>query len=328
MVSELIIDETPLTEPYVPERLLHREGVIKEVASSLKPVMKNRSADNLLIYGDSGTGKTTVIKHLLESEFKDSSVYINCWNVKTRHKILSEILLKLNQVVHGRESTDELARKFEKLTNRRTIVCLDEADQLKDTSVLYNLARSNSAVTLVANNEYFLASIDPRITSGLWLKRVRFKKYTANELVDILKERVTYALKPNVVNNAVLRIIALIADGDARIALQTLHNAAKTSERKNLDVITIDEAKESVKQAKLSKRSYQLSKLSVHERTLYDILERNGKMKSGELYNGYCKLVDYPLQDRAYRANMERLVERGLVVAQGDGKGRMYLVNP
>lgn len=44
MVSELIIDETPLTEPYVPERLLHREGVIKEIASALAPVLKGRSS--------------------------------------------------------------------------------------------------------------------------------------------------------------------------------------------------------------------------------------------------------------------------------------------
>jgi len=46
----------------------------------------------------------------------------------------------------------------------------------------------------------------------------------------------------------------------------------------------------------------------------------SGKMKSGKLYAEYCKLVDYPLQDRAYRDNMERLVEKGLVTAQGDGK--------
>jgi Cdc6-like AAA superfamily ATPase len=119
-----------------------------------------------------------------------------------------------------------------------------------------------------------------------------------------------------------------IADGDARVALQTLRNAAKIAERKNLDKITIEEAKEAVKDARLSKRAYQIAKLGVHEGLLFEILERNGKTKSGRLYTEYCKLVDYPLQDRAYRANMERLVERGLVIAQGDGKGRLYLINP
>lgn len=172
---------------------------------------------------------------------------------------------------------------------RKIIVCLDEADQLKDTSVLYNLGRSGTSVVLVANNEYFFATLDPRISSSLWVKRIHLKKYNASELIDILKERSEYALRPNVIDNLVLRIISQIADGDARVALQTLRNAAKIAEKKNLERITIEEAKEAVKDARLSKRAYQVSKLSVHERMLYNILERNGKMKSGKLYDEYCR---------------------------------------
>lgn len=326
MPSELIIDETPLTEPYPPERLLHREGEIKEIASALKPVLKNRSADNLLIYGQSGTGKTACIKHILEN-FEASAVYVNCWNVRTRHKILSNILVKMGQVVHSREPTDELATKFENLARKKIIVCLDEADQLKDISVLYNLARSNTAVVLIANTEYLLTMLEPRIASSLWLRKISFRKYTATELLDILKERAAYALRPNVIDNNLLRIVAHIAGGDARVALQTLKNAARAAERKNLDKIAIEEIKEAVKDAKLSKKSYHLAKLNAHERALYNILERNRKMKSGKLYSEYCNLVDRPLQERAYRANMSKLVERGLVVAQGEGKGRTYSIN-
>lgn len=251
----------------------------------------------------------------------------NCWNLKTTHKILTNILVKMGQPVHDREPTDDLVTKFEKLAKKKIIVCLDEADQLKDTSVLYNLARSNTAVVLIANSEYLLATLDPRISSSLWLKHVRFKKYTANELLDILKERASYALKPNVADSSMLRIVAHIANGDARIALQTLRNAAKAAERKNMDKITINEIKDAIKDATLSKRSYHLTKLNAHERLLFGILEINGRMKSGQLYSEYCSQVDYPLKERAYRANMNRLAERGLVVAQGEGKGRVYCIN-
>ena len=82
-----------------------------------------------------------------------------------------------------------------------------------------------------------------------------------------------------------------------------------------------------MKDARLSKREYHVAKLGVHGRMLHDILERNGKMKSGKLYMEYCKMVDYPLQDRTYRANMERLVEKGPVIAEGDGKGSAYSIN-
>ena len=233
----------------------------------------------------------------------------------------------MNQVVHGRESTDELVKKLDSRAKRRFVVCLDEADQLRDTSVLYNLVRSNASVVLIANAEYFLAFLDPRIVSSLWLKRVQFKKYTAGELFDILKERAQYALTPDAADKQVLRFISLVADGDARVALQTLRNAARVAERKTLEKVMIEEDKEALKDSRLSKRVYQLSKLSAHERVLHGLLERNGKMRSGKLSIEYCNIVEDPLQERAYRANMERLVEKGLVIAHGDGKGRAYLID-
>ena len=327
MVSELILDEAPLTEPYAPERLLHREGVVREIISALSPVLKNRTSENILVYGDSGTGKTSVIKSILQKHFESSFVYVNCWNVRSRHKILSEILLQMNQMVHGRESIEELTKIFERVPKKRLVVCLDEADQLRDTSILYNLARNSVAVILIANSEFFLAELDPRVSSSLWLRRVEFKKYSATELTDILSERVEYSLKPGAIDDHVIHIISTVANGDARVALQTLRTAARLAERKGSAKISIDEMRGAVREARLSKRAYLITKLNPNERLLYGILEARGKTKSGTLYQDYRKQVDNPLQERAYRENMERLAEKGLVIALGTGRGRSYAIN-
>lgn len=76
--APIIINEEALTEAFVPTRLLHREGQVRELESRLKPALKNRSIENIFLMGPSGTGKTTITKWILENYFKEISAYINC----------------------------------------------------------------------------------------------------------------------------------------------------------------------------------------------------------------------------------------------------------
>ena len=49
-------------------------------------------------------------------------------------------------------------------------------------------------------------------------------------------------------------------------------------------------------------------------------------MPSGLLYKKYCKLVSKPVVDRAYRNYMKKMVELGLVKADGFGRWKIYEV--
>jgi len=47
--SPIIINEEALTEAFVPTRLFHREGQIRELERCLKPALKNRSIENIFL---------------------------------------------------------------------------------------------------------------------------------------------------------------------------------------------------------------------------------------------------------------------------------------
>ena len=320
-------NELPLTEAFIPTRLFHREGQLRELGRCLKPVLRNRLPENVFLVGPTGTGKTIVARWILESHFADKSVYINCWKYRSAHDVLKEILLALGMVIHGRENTSDLIEKFEKiLKKKKIIVCLDEVHQLKESNVLYVLARNACGLTLISNHIYSLMSLDSRIRSSLALTEIRFPDYKTEEMYGILKDRVQYSFRPGTLDDGLIRVGALMSRGDARVALETLRRAGRKAEDKGLKKFTIKEMKEASREAKKLKKSYILSKLNDHQRVIYEILEKKMRMGSGKLYMEYCRLVSKPVVTRAYRNYMKKMVDLGLVNVKGKGRWKEYKI--
>ena len=323
MSQPILLDESLFDEAFIPERLVCRDGQIKEIARCLGPIRNGKSGRNLFIYGPPGTGKTSVCKWILKEHFPKQSVYVNCWSKKSTNSVLQEILFQLGHVIHGRESTDDLVRKIERL-NKKIIVCLDESDHIKDLDVLYIIARNSHNMILVSNQSYPIPKMDSRIRSSVLLNEIEFKHYSSDEILQILKERVAYGIRQTSLEIQLLSILSKICCGDARVALQGLKIAAKEAEAKDLDKITIDEIRSAIKCSRKYRRSYVLGKLNDHQMIIYRILKDNGSMRSGELFKEYLRVSREPVVDRAYRNYMERLVELGLVKRHGDGKWRCY----
>lgn len=315
----------PLTEAFLPTRLFHREGQLRELERCLKPVLNNRLPENVFLVGSTGTGKTIIARWILESYFGDRSVYINCWKYRSAHDVLKEILLGLRMVIHGREKTSDLIKKFEKILKKnKIIVCLDEVDQLKESRILYVLARNTCGLILISNHIYSLMNLDSRIRSSLALTEIHFPNYKPEEIYDILLDRVKHSFRPGALERELIRITALISRGDARVALETLRRAGRKAEDQGLQQVTIQEIREASKEAKKLKKSYILSKLNEHQRVIYEILEKKMKMASGYLYKEYCKLVSKPVVARAYRNYMKKIVDLGLVNVRGKGRWRIF----
>ena len=74
----IIVNELPLMEAFIPTRLLHGDGQLKELERCLKPALRNKSIENIFITGSTGTGKTLLAKWILETSFKDNSAYVSC----------------------------------------------------------------------------------------------------------------------------------------------------------------------------------------------------------------------------------------------------------
>lgn len=323
MSQPILLDESLFDETFMPERLVSREGQIREIARCLQPVRSGRSGRNVFVYGPPGTGKTSVCRWIMKEYFPKQSIYVNCWSKRTTHKIMEEVLLQMDQVVHGRESASDLIKRFEKL-GRRVVVCLDESDQMKEPDILYVLPRVSCNVVLISNQTFSLSSLDSRIRSGLFLNEVEFKSYSKDEILQILKERLPFGIRQDAINPELVSIIAKMSNGDARVALQTLKIAAKEAESKDANRIIIDDVKHALGYSRKYRLSYLLGKLNEHQRTIYEILKRNGSMDSGILFDEYCKNVKTPVVDRAYRNLMERLKELGLVKDEGSGRWKRY----
>jgi len=323
--ESIIYNELPLTEAFIPTRLLHREGQLRELERCLRPALQNKSIENVFLVGPSGTGKTTLARWILESDFKDVSAYVNCWKYTSTHEVLKEILLTFQKPVHGREPTGELVKQLENLIKKkRIIVCLDEVDHLENFDVLYILSRNNVGLILASTRYHALIDLPSRIKSSLALTEIEFPAYKPEELFDILKDRVEYSFRQGSMKKELIRIASIAAEGDARVALEILRRSGKKAEDKGLKEVTIEEIKQAIKEAKKTKVAFFISKLNEHQKVIYEILGRKKKMASGMLYREYCKAVANPVVDRAYRNYMIEMVELGLVKVEGRGRWKVY----
>ncbi|MEK6911264.1 MAG: AAA family ATPase, partial [Candidatus Thermoplasmatota archaeon] len=63
------MDRDILRPSFVPDRLPHREAHVDQLAQILATALRGERPSNVLIYGQTGTGKTAVVKYI-ENEFK------------------------------------------------------------------------------------------------------------------------------------------------------------------------------------------------------------------------------------------------------------------
>lgn len=323
----ILVNEEALTEAFVPTRLLHREGQIRQIEKCLTPALENKPIENIFLLGVSGTGKTTVIKWILENYFEGISAYINCWKNRTNYEVLKEILLSLQLPVHGREPTSELIKKLEKRTlSRRIIVCLDEVDRLKDIDLLYILARGNCGLILVSTSYHSLLCLTSRIRRSLSLSEIEFPAYNASEILDILNERVEYALRPGTIEIGMLKLAALASAGDARVGIEILRKACKKADAKYLDKVGLPEVDSAISEVNRFDLLQPVQKLNDHQKEILRILGKNKSMGSGQLYREYRKAVERPVVDRAYRNYMKKMVSIGIVKSEGSGRWTSYSI--
>ncbi|MHA1595613.1 MAG: ORC1-type DNA replication protein [Candidatus Baldrarchaeia archaeon] len=258
-----------LRPSYVPDELPHREEQITKLGAILATALKGGTPSNAFLYGKTGTGKTAVALYVLKylenvcdklGVSKPLTAYINCRIVDTCYRVLARLCEEVGgKVPFTGLPTDTLYEKFKAYLDRTSnlmIIVLDELDRLikknKDIAndVLYNLTRINShlsqarvCVIGISNDMMFKDYLDPRVLSSLSEEEVFFPPYTADELRDILLQRVKISFNDGVVGDDVINLCAALAareHGDARRALDLLRVAGEIAEREGASKVTTD----------------------------------------------------------------------------------------
>ncbi|MFQ5721660.1 MAG: Cdc6/Cdc18 family protein, partial [Candidatus Aminicenantales bacterium] len=331
-----------LNEHYIPPNIPGREAQITELQECLSPALKRKKPIHSWLFGKPGTGKTLIATYILNKIKREANVlgvYINCWEYNSYYSVLDKIVRELR--ILGAEKLNS-AFKMERLTkfigSMPFVIVLDEIDQpnpKEREAILYNLsAVGSTGLVCICNSRYILMTMDERIKSRLSLKQIEFLPYSDQDLIFILEQRANFALHPDSWNRKILRKIAEIAEGDARIAIQTLKNSAYNADNDYSQKIKDKHIESGYNSAKVIKKTYLLNKLTTHHRILYDLVRENKEIESGKLWKIYlekCKERNkQPIALRTFSEYMNKLIELDLVQwdrALKRGKVRVFKVS-
>lgn len=353
----LIGDLSVLGGSYIPENFPHREDQLDYMIKTLSSIMRKTKPSNILLYGKTGTGKTSAARYVTNmlSDALDRNInicYINCQIYDSPYSILVTLVNSFS--ASQQENIPSLGWPMDRIyhellarlsmTNKYLIIILDEIDKLIEKNggdSLYTLLKlmddSSSAKTSmigITNDAGFIEGLDPRVRSRLSQESVIFPPYNASELRDILQYRVENIVKKGFIDESALNLCAAIGaqeHGDARKALDLMRIAIEIALREEKAKITdsevykardkfeVDVIKEAVRTLPLQSKILLLSAIVTQEMNSH-------LMITGEIYENYrniCKELGYlPLSSRRISDLLSELEDFGILVTRTKSLGR------
>ena len=319
--SKIFSNREVLRHDYIPKDLPHRHQEIDRLGRMLAPALTLSKISNLFIYGKTGTGKTAVVRHVIDGLGKKADElgaklrlsYVNCRLSGTNYRVLAEICRSIGlQVPFTGLAVGELFDRFRNSINKARfclLIVLDEVDTLvkrnEETSLLYELTRINESLrggwvglVGVSNDLHFKEFLDPRILSCLGEEEVIFKPYLADELCNILQARASMAFHEGSLKESAIRLCAALAageHGDARRALDLLRIAGELAERSGINQVTEDHVTAAQRKVEHDRISEILTSLPLHSKlVLFSVfLFRNHSPDdavTGDIYTIYQEL--------------------------------------
>ena len=358
VTTSIFKDKAPLDHRYLPDKLVHREDQIRQIAKYWIDVLSNVTPSNVTLYGKTGTGKTAASKfareQLLEVARKKNVFvkveYIRCTDYTTEYQVIAELCNKLGRDVPNRGWTKgEVVNTFRDIfrTNAfgkklHLIVILDEIDILLDKDgdgILYTLTRTeNVSVLCISNYLDFKNLIKSRVTSSLKDKEIVFPPYVANELADILSERAELSFNEDVLDHDVIPLCSAMAakeEGDARYALELLKNAGELAFYEDSEKVTSDHVRRAKDQIEHNKVIEIISTLPLQQQrvleAILNLTKQEDEITSGKLYDEYKEVSKKDAV--TYRRIFDFINELELLgiistntISRGRGKGRTNII--
>jgi len=306
-MGQIITNLQYLSEKYIPDKLLHREKEKVRLVNNLKNEVST------LIYGSPGSGKTSLVKHVLKRLNKSIfATYVDCSIYQTTYSVLKEIVPR-GPLILARSNYELIKELKREVKKRKFIVCLDGFEKLRDKDLVRKFLLLGLTLILITDNEDNLTVLTEDVRSRLAIMKI--EPYTSEQTFQILKNRAEKGLVKWSFTDSLLRKIVEKSKGNMTLALNLLKLSAVKAESEGKRNIGVEDIPE-VEDCPL--------KLSEDEKVLLNILRIEKSLPAGKLYELYLRNVRYPKSERSFRNYMARLCSKGLVRCYGEKRGRVY----
>ena len=355
-IQKILVHPEFLSESYIPSKLLFRGKEVEEIAGHSADFLFSSIVKNIVIHGPPGVGKTVAVRMLErtyneianEQGINSRAVYVSAKDL-TYRRILYELARRLGLEVNLGMSVADIYSSIVlhmSSTNSRYLLIVDEIDKLRKRpgeepvdSLVYSLSRINERVGRIAVNVYLVtnnARIVERLSapsfSSLAPIFIYFRNYNADELYEILKDRVERAFVPGAVEEAALRLLAALIkreSRDLRWGFLVLREAATVADDGRVTEDSIWMAKDIVERSVIRQV---ISGLDVDGLLLLLALailniEGHSRVDSSSLYLKYkdlCDAVKWAPRTMKHTINYigAKLESEGLVTRKPVSRGR------
>lgn len=340
----MITDPQIFEDTHLPQRLHHREGEEHQLLRALgRSGFQDQQAEDLLISGPSGVGKTTLAKVGLQTFRRETgsdigSAHVRCLGC-AHGTILREVISAhpADVDVHRGTPTDDLVPALQEAIDEAFVVVLDEGDDLPETGVLSTLVDvpQLSVIAICHDPEDWLARVD----APLWERfrganHIQLQRYSVDELAEILEPRYRQGIEDRVPPYRRLEQIADLAAGVARTGIQTLRDAAELAWERGHVEIQPDDVEDGLRRARERIRKANLKSLPYHHHVLYELVRSAGGegVSGGELHRRYdeaservyAESVKTAVSRRSRRTKLQKLQDYDLIRCDGSGSRRQY----
>ena len=358
--DSLFIDRKAFEHAFEPSSLQHREREVDALVRNLVDALNGHIPSNMLLYGVPGSGKTVVTRFVLSQLLEKGkemghpvqTYEINCRNVDTKYRVVQTLASQLKQrgdylIPFTGWPTDRVLETLIERMDRAGgvhILVLDEIDNLvakAGSDLLYSLTNMNTllrnarcCIIGISNDLNFTQELDPRVSSRLSQEDVVFNPYGAQEIQDILQERVKMGLKTNSLEVGVIPLCSALAaqeHGDARRALDLLRISVQKAEQRAQNKVDPKHVRLAQSQLEHDQVTPVLRTLPLHQKlVLFCIIinEENGlrNISTGEIFRTYseaCMKINIEaLTPRRISTLLNELDTLGLIMARNVSKGR------
>jgi cell division control protein 6 len=249
---QLLINPGVLENSYLPRLLPYRENESQYIAECIKPLFMKRNGKNILLTGSPGIGKTACVRFIFRKLIEEppgnyATMLVNCWKYDNSNRIIFYIAEQIGIRTSERYPEELADLIIRKLNNNYdgVIIAFDEIDKLKDWNFIYRILEDvkYKSIILITNTTEPIAKLDARLLSRLLLERVHFRNYNFEEIRGILRERESYAFKPNSFEyDAFESIIKKTFElGDLRVGLFLMRSAAEIAEARGSEKIEVQD---------------------------------------------------------------------------------------